>query len=92
MEQKIANSCFLKMYSSYKKLKVCLSAGNMQNKLKKISPCLGTGYKHPFTGYHMFLYSELHSIKIIVEVPITGLKLTRQYKFVAVLAMLKTVR
>lgn len=52
---------------------------------------LGTGYKHPFIGYYMFLYSELHSIKITVEVPITGLKWTRKYKSVAVPAMLKIV-
>lgn len=61
----------------------------MQKILKK--NLLGTGYKHPFIGYYMPLYSELQSIQIIVEVPITSLKWTRKYQSVAVPTMLKIV-
>lgn len=58
----------------------------------KILNLLGTGYKHPFIGYYIFLYSEFHSIKIIADVPIRGLKLTKKYKSVSILAILKIVR
>lgn len=43
-------------------------------------------------GYYTFLYLEMQPIKVIVEVAIIGLKVTRKYKSVAVPAMLKRVR